>query len=218
MGAVLRRTECVEPDSRRRARLSGSPWRFLSLAILVAASTCWLAPGVAYASTPPWNTGLPTISGNAVQGGTLTAAPGTWTGDAPISFSYQWSDGHKGITDTLSAADVGQPLTLTVTASNAAGQASATSAPVGPVLPAAPQNSRPPVITGTAQQGHTLTAGTGVWSNTPTAYAYAWQQCSNRDQTSCSTISGATANTYALHASDVGKYMSVVVTASNAGG
>ena len=105
----------------------------------------------------------------------LTATPGTWTGDAPISYSYQWSNGKTGVTDTLSAADVAQHVTVTVTASNAASEASATSASVGPVLPPAPVSTTAAAITGNAQQGDRLTVSNGTWSNNPTGFSYAWE-------------------------------------------
>ena len=107
----------------------------MPVAALATVITWWLASGVAHAATPPSNSGLPTISGVAQQGVRLTANPGTWSGDSPISYTYKWSDGQTGSTDTPSAADVGQLVSVTVTASNAAGKASATSARVGPVLP-----------------------------------------------------------------------------------
>ena len=88
---------------------------------------------------------------------------------------------------------------------------------VGPVLPAAPVDTTAPGIGGTAQQGNTLTVSNGVWSNNPTAFTYVWQNC-NSSGTTCSAIAGATSSTYTLRASDVGKNVSVTVTASNSGG
>ena len=78
-----------------------------------------------------------------------------------------------------------------------------------------PSNTSLPAITGTAQQGETLTTNTGSWSGSPTAYRYQWQHCSSRR---CSNINGATSSTYTLQASDVGDWIEVVVTASNAAG
>ncbi len=44
-----------------------------------------------------------------------------------------------------------------------------------PTLP--PVDVLPPTISGTAQQGQTLTAADGTWLDTPTSYAYQWQDC-----------------------------------------
>src|SRR5579875_1892045 len=82
--------------------------------------------------------------------------------------------------------------------------------------PPPPQPGSPgPTISGTAQQGDTLTTTTGSWSNSPTSYAYQWRDCTS---TGCTNISGATAASYVLQSSDVGDTVDVVVTASNAGG
>lgn len=82
---------------------------------------------------------------------------------------------------------------------------------------AAPQNTAPPSIAGTAREGQTLTAAEGTWSNTPTSFAYQWQRCAN-DGTGCGDITGATSKTYAVVAGDVGHTVRVVVTATNADG
>src|SRR5205823_5375155 len=79
----------------------------------------------------------------------------------------------------------------------------------------APSNTSPPTVSGTAQQGQTLTASPGTWSGTtPITYAYQWQRCG----TSCADISGATAQTYVAAAADVGSTLRVHVTASNSAG
>lgn len=85
----------------------------------------------------PKNTSKPTISGRAKVGVTLTAQPGTWT-DAPTAYAYQWQRcSSSGCTDipgatastyTLTRSDKGHPIRLAVTATNAAGSATATSA------------------------------------------------------------------------------------------
>jgi Bacterial Ig-like domain (group 3) len=190
----------------------------MSVMVLSTSMVWWLAVGVARADGPPSNNGLPTISGVAQQGQELTADPGQWTGDDPITYSYQWSDGQTGPTITLAAFDVGQSLSVTVTATNDAGQMSATSDPYQAVLPAAPVASTPlPAISGNAQQGQTLSVNNGQWNNNPSGYAYAWEDCDSSGN-NCSTITGATSSSYTLQASDVGSSVVAVVTASNAGG
>jgi hypothetical protein len=82
---------------------------------------------------------------------------------------------------------------------------------------AAPQNTSPPTITGTAKEGSTLTATQGTWSNTPTSFTYQWQRCAS-DGTACGDITGATKSTYTLVAGDVGHTVRVAVTGTNADG
>jgi subtilisin family serine protease len=80
---------------------------------------------------------------------------------------------------------------------------------------AAPVNTALPVISGTAQQGQSLTASTGSWTNSPTGYRYQWLRCASG---SCSAISGATATSYTAVSADVGDTLEVTVTATNNGG
>ena len=197
-------------------------------AAVLSTATMWcLAAQVARADpTPPTNSTPPTISGTAQQGDQLTADPGTWSGDTPITFDYEWSDGQEGNPITLSAADVGQNLTVTVTASNDAGPgtAPATSDAYGPVAaaveaPVSTPGSGPAItgFTGTPQQGETLSVSNGAWDNNPTGYSYEWEDCDSTG-TICSTIDGAISSTYALRSSDVGSTVVALVTASNDGG
>jgi hypothetical protein len=66
-------------------------------------------------------------------------------------------------------------------------------------------------------QGGTLTAGTGTWTNTPTSFAYAWQEC-DASGNPCHEIPGATKSTYVPAGFNVGDTIRVAVTATNAGG
>ena len=87
-----------------------------------------------------------------------------------------------------------------------------------PSQPVSPAVTSGPTISGSAQQGQTLTAAAGTWSGaTPMSYSYQWQRCDARTG-ACSTIAGANAASYLLASQDVGYAMRVSVTASNAAG
>ena len=82
----------------------------------------------------------------------------------------------------------------------------------------APTNTGAPAISGTAQEGATLTASTGSWtSSSNVKYAYQWQRC-NATGSACIDISGATAQTYVVQTADVKNTLRVVVTATNSDG
>jgi fibronectin type 3 domain-containing protein len=109
-------------------------------------------------------------------------------------------------------------LRVVVTATNAGGSSSATSAPTAVVAGISPTNTAAPTISGTPQQGQTLTANPGTWSGTqPIGYAYRWRHCDGAGA-GCSDIAGATAQTYTLVVADVGATIRVAVTASNSAG
>jgi uncharacterized protein YmfQ (DUF2313 family) len=177
----------------------------------------------------PTNTAPPTISGTAQQGKTLSEAHGSWN-NSPTSFAYQWlrcdSTGANcaaigtatAQTYVLVAADVGHTIKVQETASNAGGESAPASSPqTGEVLPEAPTNKTAPTISGTAQQGKTLSEAHGSWNNSPTSFAYQWLRCDSTGA-NCAAIGTATAQTYVLVAADVGHTIKVQETASNAGG
>jgi hypothetical protein len=72
-----------------------------------------------------------------------------------------------------------------------------------------PVNSVAPAVTGTAQQGQTLTCSSGTWTKSP-SFTYQWSR-------NGVPIIGATASTRLLAAGDVGAVMRCTVTATNAG-
>ncbi len=82
---------------------------------------------------------------------------------------------------------------------------------------AAPSNTSPPGVSGSAAQGSTLAATTGTWSGSPTSYAYQWLRCSSTGA-NCGAVSGATGSSYLLGSADVGYVLCVKVTAANSGG
>ena len=193
-------------------------------------ATAISAATAAVGSSPPANTALPQIAGSAVQGQTLSASTGVWTGN-PTSYAYAWERcdsggascapilGASAATYLLLPADVGATLRVAVTATNGSGPATATSDPTALVAaqPNLPANTTPPAITGTAREGQTLSAGTGVWTGSPTSYGYAWQRCDSTGG-ACTPIAGAAAATYVLVAADAGGTVRVAVTATNGAG
>jgi hypothetical protein len=81
--------------------------------------------------------------------------------------------------------------------------------------PSLPANTSPPTISGTPQVGQTLTAGPGTWTGTPPPrFAYQWQRC-DPSAANCVAIPLATAQAYAVNASDVGWAIRVAAAATN---
>jgi predicted secreted protein len=86
------------------------------------------------AAASPVNELLPAISGVLAVDEVLHAWPGQWTGGP--TFTFQWKNegvninGATAQTYTVVAGDAGDDITVTVTATNSAGSASATSAAV----------------------------------------------------------------------------------------
>jgi hypothetical protein len=122
-----------------------------SIAALAAALTVVAGTGFAQSNTAaqanyaPTNTTKPAISGTAQAGQTLTASQGSWTSDSTVMFTYQWmtcdAQGNNcanianatNQTYVVATADVGKTIRVTVTAKNASGSTSATSAQTGAV-------------------------------------------------------------------------------------
>jgi hypothetical protein len=101
-------------------------------------------------SARPRNVEPPTISGSPVLGQTQTGNPGTWSGTQPITFTFQWRTcnssgggcspiaGATGRTYVIRQSDIGRTLRFRVTARNANGTETDTSAPTGVIASGAP--------------------------------------------------------------------------------
>ena len=188
------------------------------------------------ASTNTPATGAPTITGTAQVGQTLTA--GTTAimdadGLTSVSYTYQWIRTAAGVdtnissatasTYTLVAADLGTTVKVRVSFTDDASNAETLTSAATATVSAAPNTpaTGAPTITGTAQVGQTLTAGTTAIMDddglTTPGYTYQWIRTAAGVDTN---ISGATASTYTLVAADLGTTVKVRVSftddASNA--
>lgn len=179
---------------------------------------------------PPSNLAPPSITGDARDGRILVEAHGSWT-NSPTSYSYQWErcdsngtncqpiSGANSDSYVLSSDDVGSMLVVQETASNAGGAGRPATSSASAVVQAAgiPVASAPPTVSGTAHQDQTLSESHGTWSNTPSLYAYQWQDCDVAGA-NCLAIAGATQQTYTLTAADVGHTIIVQEIASTVSG
>lgn len=165
---------------------------------------------------PLANTAAPVVSGTAQAGATVSAQPGTWS-PAPTSYTYQWKAdgvavaGATAATYAVPADLVGKRLSVTVTAHRAGNlSTAATSAAVTVAPGAAPRATAAPSVYGTVRVGTQVSVRPGTWSPAATSYAYQWRIDGAR-------IRGAGAATYVPTAADLGKKLSVTVTAHRTG-
>ena len=182
-------------------------------------------------------TGAPTITGTAQVGQTLTAVTTAIMDDdglTSVSYTYQWIrvdggtetniSGATASTHTLVAADQGTTIKVRVSFTDDASNAETlTSAATAAVAAAANTPATgAPTITGTAQVGQTLTAGTTAIMDanglTTPSYTYQWIRVATDN--SETNIASATASTYTLVDADLGTTIKVKVSftddASNA--
>ncbi|MEA2149684.1 MAG: hypothetical protein QOD69_1514 [Solirubrobacteraceae bacterium] len=181
---------------------------------------------------PVANTVKPVVSGSPVGGVTLSSTTGTWTGTAPIAYARQWQrctstatsscaaiGGATGASYLLTTADIGRYLRQRVTASNARGPVEALSESTAVVTAplVAPANTVKPAVSGAVVIGVALSSTTGTWTGTaPLAYARQWMRCTTAATTSCAAIGGATGASYVVTTADVGRFLRLRVTGSNA--
>jgi hypothetical protein len=178
--------------------------------------------GVAYSDTfevdglAPENTAMPTVSGSAVEGRTLTGTMGTWTGSETIGYVHAWFqctstvdtcvpvDNGERMTYVVTAADVGKKLAFGVLAFNDYGY-DIQFALSAKVVKGAPLNVTKPKLSGTAKRGYTLKTSNGMWRGTAkiAVSGYRWYRC-NSSGTECKPISGATKSSYIPTSADHG--------------
>ncbi|MCP5143385.1 MAG: cadherin-like domain-containing protein [Gammaproteobacteria bacterium] len=162
---------------------------------------------------PP--TGVPVVTGTTTEDQTLTAdTSGIADADGLGSFSYQWYldggaiGGATASTFVLGDTDVGKTITVQVSYQDGQGfNESLTSVGVGPIAAVNDTPTGLPVITGTATEDQTLTADTSGIADVDGlgAFSYQWYRDGG-------AIGGATASTFVLGDTDVGKTITVQVS------
>ncbi len=165
----------------------------------------------------PQNTVAPEVLGSPAVGELLTCSHGTWSGQPPPTYAYQWLlagvdiPGATTNTYTVALADRGLSLSCEVTASNHEGTRSAASQSIH-VPGIRPTNIEPPQVSGIAAVGQQLTCVRGIWNGQPPpTFSYKWV----RDGT---IIVSATGSAYTIALGDEGHLLSCVVTATNSEG
>jgi hypothetical protein len=144
--------------NRKRWMLFGALIGMATTLALVVGLGVFAGAGAASRSAKPVNTSPPTISGTAQENSTLTGSKGVWS-NSPTDYNYFWLRCNKGgnncssigsahnATYTLTSADVGNTLRFRVTAKNADGSTTSTSAPTA-VITAATKPPPPAPATG----------------------------------------------------------------------
>ncbi len=155
-----------------------------------------------------------TITGTAAEGQTLSAVNALTDVDGLGTFSYQWSaggvaiNGATGSTYTLTSAEIGKIITVTVSYTD--GQNSAESVTSAPTTAVTDVNFAPTgsvSISGTPTQGQTLSASNSLADpdGINGSISYQWYAGG-------SAIAGATGSTYTLTQAEVGKTISVTAS------
>jgi hypothetical protein len=184
--------------------------------------------GLAMLLAGPTSASPPSVTGTVQQGAKLTAAAGTWAGTGTITYAYQWyrcdaNGAHchsihgatKG-TYTQVAKDVGGTIGLTIRATDPTGTTAAYAPLAGIVAPrgASPVATKQPPESGEPIVGQGLKVEAASWSAPPAALTYSWRRC-NVNGRLCTPVDGATTDTYAVTAADVGHVVLAAVTAAN---
>jgi hypothetical protein len=180
-------------------------------------------------SGTPLNTTAPLLEGSATVGESLMVTQGAWTGEQPISYSYEWmrcnEDGEEcsaigGANEASyipTEADLGSALRAEVTATNTDGSAEAASSLSEAIDAAGPPSldGEEPAITGEAQAGQPVYAQTGQWTGTrPMTFHYQWRLCDTAGE-NCTTIEGATTPRYTIPSIDANKTLTVTISPTN---
>jgi hypothetical protein len=182
---------------------------------------------ITVAHPPPVNTISPSIgptTGLAVGTVMSVTNNGTWQGEPPINFTYQWQRNQVNITNatninyTLQTGDVPNiGIRCIVMGTNAVGFNFGTSNEVA-VTPTVPVNSVAPSCTTTGVvPGSTFTTSNGTWGGTaPITFTYQWRRTDASNNSF--DIASATGTSYVAAVGDIGFTIWCRVFAHNSAG
>lgn len=192
--------------------------------------------------TPPKNTARPTILGTPTVGSPVTGTLGSWEG-SDLTYSYKWAScvnsanpytdckdvlaktaDKSGLSYTPKDSDVGRLLLFAVYAKNAGGEVEMTSgfsAAVKPSQDTKPVNVVKPAIPTPVEVNKQSTASPGTWQGRNITFTYWWRICETATTpvSQCVDPVGVSdADQFTPSPKDKGKYLRVIVTATNAKG
>jgi hypothetical protein len=195
--------------------ISVSVIAFSTLGSVPATSTRRSAVGAA------GNTVAPAVTGTVKIYNTLTSSAGTWLNTPTLT--YQWQRSSDGIfwnniasatnsTYVIAVGDAGYFIRSQVFGSKTISGTTYvyTSSSASTVVVPAPIaiSTAAPVVSGSWTTGSTLSTTNGSWTSGGT-FTYQWQR--STDNSTWTSITGATASTYVLTADDASKFVRVQV-------
>jgi surface antigen len=161
-------------------------------------------------------TAPPVVYGSTRVGSVLSATPGTWNA-ADLVYRYTWKAGRRTITGAtgptvqLTTAEQGKKIRVKVTATKAGyPETTAASPRTAAVEPGTITSTASPTVSGEPVVDGTLTSTAGTWFPEPTTVAYQW----SADGV---PVPGATSSTFVPGPDQVGKAVTVAVTAAKDG-
>ena len=170
----------------------------------------------------PVNQTLPVITGSATVGSTLTSSNGVWSANGVTNtfpLTFQWMREGQEIFGANTYQyipvidDVDYPVYCRVRAENQVAIEEVFTANTSPVVFAL-AGGNVPVITGTAQNGQTLTCSEGTWPFTTTSAQYEWIRVIQPGaNVRVQSLSGN--NTYYVKTADIGNSIKCKVVVSS---
>jgi hypothetical protein len=181
----------------------------------------------------------PVVAGSSMIGATLTAQPGTWTGEP--NYAYSWLrcgdaprvpfsavpagctvlDGQTSQGYETTRADRGAFIAVLVTATN--GYGATVSGGVSAARVGTPVNLSVPTVTGSPKAGSLWTLDVGQWVGDPApTLAIFWLRCTHpvaavytTVPVGCAVIDDARGTTYRATPADIGTYLTAQVAGNS---